>query len=179
MSEDKRVLILYGWEGSAHPHWQNYLEKELHKKGVAVCFPQLSNNKFPDLDIWLKEAVNTFNTFKPNIVVTHSLGNILWFHMCNKNLVNMINRLLLVAPPRDLSDFGELKSFFPVDIPKTLYSKETTLITSTNDVYLEMHEAEELAESLHVKHIVLEHAGHINASSGYGKWPWIVDEVLK
>ncbi|MEA1917506.1 MAG: alpha/beta hydrolase [Campylobacterota bacterium] len=178
-TENSRVLILYGWEGSPAPHWQNYLEKVLHKKGIAVCFPQLSNNYFPNLDVWLKEAANTFETFKPNIVVTHSLGNILWFHLCNRDLVTTLDKLILVAPPRDLSDYKDVKTFFPIKPPSNLYSKETILVTSTNDTYLNMGEAEELAEALHVEHIVLEKAGHINAVSGYGKWNWIVQEVLK
>ena len=40
--------------------------------------------------------------FKPDIVVCHSLANILWFHICDELDINL-DKLMLVAPIRNRS----------------------------------------------------------------------------
>jgi len=171
----KKVLILYGWHGSDAPHWQSWLKDELEKENYEVCFPQLSDNLRPKKDIWMKEALNAFNKAKPDIVITHSMGNTLWFHLCNEKLLSKVKNLLLVAPPRDLNDFEDVKSFFPVNTPHDLYAKEVLMVSSDNDPYMDIKESQKLSDTLGCELKVLEDAGHINADSGYGPWPWVLE----
>lgn len=173
----KKVMLIHGWKGSDLPHWQAWLAQELVIKNVAVAFVQLSNNDYPDKDIWTKEAYESINDFKPDTVICHSLGNALWFHLCQLNILEVQN-LLLVAPTRDLGDFEELKTFFPVTIPSSLKSKKSLMITSDNDPYLSVDEARMLQKQLQIEHIELHDAGHINSDSNYGQWNWVLDWTL-
>ena len=174
----QRVLILHGWQGSDAPHWQAWLAKELVKRDYDVAFPQFSDSMNPSLDVWMDEAKLLLQTFAPHIVVAHSMGNTLWFHLLNGGHVRPVKRTLLVAPPRDLSDYPEVKSFFPVATPTSLESEEALLVSSSSDPYMNQDEADALAKELGIKNRVIDEAGHINSDSGYGAWPWVLEWVL-
>jgi len=171
----KKVLILYGWHGSDAPHWQAWLKDELEKDGFKVSFPQLSDNLTPHKDVWMKESLEAFKAIQPDMVITHSMGNSLWFHLCNEKLLHKVEHLLLVAPPRDLSDYEDVKSFFPVKTPEDLYANEVLMVASDNDPYMGLEESKSLSERLGCELKVIHDAGHINSDSGYGPWPWVLE----
>ena len=54
--------------------------------------------------------------FKPNIVVCHSLANILWFHTCDE-LDIKLDKLMLVAPVSKI-EISWCKNIFPYPISK-------------------------------------------------------------
>lgn len=174
----KKVMILHGWHGSDLPHWQGWLAQELAVENCIVAFPQLSNNLTPQKEIWLQEALDAYHALKPDIVVCHSLGNILWFHMCAR-LDEKVQKLLLVAVPRDLSEFSEVESFFPNPLPTDLCSDEVLMVASDNDPYMSLEESHVMCETLGVALHVLHDAGHISSSSGFGPWPWVKEWVLQ
>ena len=175
----KKVLLLHGWGGSDSPHWQSWLAGELAKDYGKVSFLKFSNYDFPNLSMWKKELLQELEDFKPDIVVCHSLANTLWFHLCQDDNFLSVEKLYLVAPPSMECKIEELKSFFPLHIPKNPHAKETILISSTNDPYMSMKEVKELQNSLNVKMKILENAGHINADSGFGMWDWILEDIKK
>ena len=115
---NKKVLILHGWGGSPYPHWQAWSASELIKENYVVSFPQLPNKDLPTLDEWLDFLKKEFDHFKPDIVVCHSLANILWFHFVNKFEIKEIDKLMLVAPVSKSCEIQELKTFFPYPIVK-------------------------------------------------------------
>ncbi|NPA59062.1 MAG: serine hydrolase family protein, partial [Epsilonproteobacteria bacterium] len=169
-----RVLLLHGWGGSSHPHWQSYLASEIAKEYGCVSFLEFSEYDFPKMDVWRDELLQELKSFKPTIVICHSLANTLWFHLCNENVLDaVVQKLFLVAPPSLDTDIEELKEFFPLQLPKNLYAEQTLLITSTNDPYLTQEEAKQMQQNLNVEMEVLQDAGHINADSGFGEWEWM------
>lgn len=174
---NKKVLLLHGWGGSNFPHWQSWLAAELAKNYGTVSFLEFSDFDFPDLNIWKNELKDTLNSFQPDIVICHSLANTLWFHIVDD--IQEIQKLYLVAPPSFQCAVEEIKEFFPLELPTKTSAKETLLVSSTNDPYMTIGEAKELQKSLQIPIKVLENAGHINADSGYGEWPWILEEVKK
>lgn len=173
----KKVLLLHGWGGSDFPHWQSWLASEIAKDYAKVSFLRFSDFDFPIADTWKKELIDELNEFKPDIVICHSLANTLWFHLCNERAIAEVPNLFLVAPPSLDSKIEELKTFFPVKIPSSLYAKNSLLISSTNDPYMSIKEIKELQKTLGIEMQILEDAGHINADSGYGKWQWILDKI--
>lgn len=173
----KRVLLLHGWGGSDFPHWQSWLAGEIAKEYGCVNFLRLSDFERPKLELWLEELRAALRDFQPDIVVTHSLANTLWFHLCSRETLESIEKLYLVAPPSLECSIEALGEFFPLEVPKNLYAKEAILISSTNDPYMTLEEAKKLQEDLQIKMELLEDAGHINAESGYGEWPWILQEI--
>lgn len=175
----KKVLLLHGWGGSDFPHWQAWLATELIKDYGKVSFLEFSDFEFPILENWKKELKEELKEFNPDIVICHSLANTLWFHLCEDNDIEEVEKLYLVAPPSFHCEIQEIKSFFPMNLPVTTNAKESILISSTNDPYMTINEVKNLQESLGIEMITLENAGHINADSGYGKWPWMLEEVRK
>lgn len=175
----QKTLILHGWGGSDDPHWQAWLAGEIAKDYGTVSFPLLNNPHFPSKNRWMKQVKDLLSEFKPEVVICHSLGCTLWLHLCNEGEIIPIERLLLVAPPRLTCELETLKSFFPLDAPCSLYANEAMLVTSDNDPYMNQEEASMLQCSLGVEMTVLQNAGHINTDSGFGKWPWVKEWVMK
>jgi len=173
----KKVLLLHGWGGSDFPHWQSWLASEIAKNYGTVSFLEFSNFDFPDLNIWKKELQEELKSFQPDIVICHSLANTLWFHLQSE--IKKVKKLYLIAPPSLHCNVEEIKEFFPLPMPTNTSAEETLLISSTNDPYMTLEEAKELQKSLNIEMKVLENAGHINAESGYGEWPWILEEIKK
>ena len=176
----KKVLILHGWGGSDEPHWQWWLKGQLLEKGYEVSFPSFPNRDFPKFDEWMNTLEKEYNSFQPDIVVCHSLANILWFHFAQNNTLRELDKLMLVAPVRKTCNIKELKSFFPYPIPKKLNAKEIIMVGSTNDPYLSTEEAIGLQSDLNIGLKILDNAGHINAESGFGElscaFDWIERE---
>ena len=173
-----RTLLLHGWGGSDYPHWQAWLAGELAKDYGTVSFPLIQHPHYPHINRWKKEVKSHIKDFRPDTVICHSLANTLWFHLCNEGEIEPVEKLILVAPPSLNCDIETIKSFFPVTAPKNLFAKSAILVVSTNDPYMTQDEAWELQEILGIPMKVIENAGHINADSGYGEWPWIL-EYLK
>ena len=173
----KRVLLLHGWGGSDSPHWQSWLASEIAKDYGTVSFLKFSDFDFPNKNRWKEELLKELVDFKPNIVICHSLANILWFHLCNEENIKDVEKLFLVAVPSLKCEVEEIKSFFPVKAPKNLHAKEVLLVASTNDPYMTQDEAKEVQTLLGVEMEILVDAGHINSDSGYGKWSWMLNKI--
>ena len=170
----EKTLILHGWGGSDMPHWQAWLAGELAKDYGTVAFPLLDNPHFPTKNRWMKQFKQLLADFQPDTVVCHSLANTVWFHLCTEGEIKRVKRLLLVAPPKLDLELETIKTFFPVDIPTDLFADEVMLVTSNTDPYMTQDEATTLQAKLNVEMLVLDEAGHINADSGYGEWPWVL-----
>lgn len=173
----KRVLILHGLSGSIYPHWQAHLAIDLIKDDYTVSFPQLPNKNNPNLQEWKEFVKKEIKHFRPQIVVCHSLANILWFHICDELDISL-EKLMLVAPVRN-EELSEAKTFFPYPIPKDLKSKEIIMASSTNDPYLSLEEAIVLQSKLNIGMKIMENAGHINASAGFGKLDCALDWIKR
>jgi len=137
----KRVLILHGLNGSSYPHWQAHLQQDLLKNGYEVSFPILPNKDNPNLDDWIIALEFQMQTFKPQIIVCHSLANILWFHYINQGKMNYtLDKLMLVSPVSPMCTIQEIKSFFPYKLPSDLKSKISIMASSDNDPYISIDE---------------------------------------
>jgi predicted alpha/beta hydrolase family esterase len=174
----KKVLLLHGWGGSDYPHWQSWLAGEIARDYGCVNFLRFLDAQQPKLQVWMQQLEDTLEDFRPDIVVCHSLANTLWFHLCNTQKISAnIQKLYLVAPPSMECSITELQEFFPLKVPKKLYSDETLLITSTNDPYMTQEEAKILQKVLDVPMKIIQNGGHLNVQSGYGAWPWILKDL--
>ncbi len=182
MSNNDKVLILHGWGGSDAPHWQAELAAAVAKNYGTVSFPLLDNCHFPSKNRWIKQLKEILEAFKPDTVVCHSLANTLWFWLCEEEdfmqEISKVKRLFMVSPPSLTTDVDTIKTFFPCKMPPKLYAKEIKMIISDNDPYIEIAEAQTIASRYDIPLNIIKNAGHINADSGYGKWPLIEKLVL-
>ena len=173
-----RVLLLHGWGGSDFPHWQSWLAGELAKEYGCVSFPELPNKDAPKLEEWMDAVTDELESVPFDVVVCHSLGNIVWFHLAKRRLLPYtVKKLLLVAPPSLQCEIAELSSFFPLDLPQELFAEDIELIASGDDPYITLDEVQSIAEQLKITPTILEKAGHINAQSGFGAWEDIKKRV--
>ena len=175
----KKVLILHGWGGSPFSHWQAWTASELIKENYEVSFPQLPNKDLPTLGVWLDFLKEEFDHFKPDIVVCHSLANILWFHFVNKFDIYRLEKLMLVSPVSQSCEISELKTFFPYPVVKDLKAKEIIMVGSTNDPYMSVDEIMNLQAELNIGLKILDDAGHINEKSGYGELSCAVEWIKR
>ena len=172
-----KVLILHGWGGSDHPHWQSELASEIAKHYGTVSFPLLDNCHFPSKNRWVKQVKKLLEEFKPDTVVCHSLANTLWFWLCEEDIAT-VERLFMVSPPSLTTTENTIKTFFPCPSPQNICAKEVHLLTSDNDPWIKVDEAQTIANNFDATFTVIKNAGHINADSNYGKWELIEELVL-
>ena len=177
MSHNDKVLILHGWGGSDAPHWQAELAAEIAKNYGTVSFPLLDNCHFPSKNRWVKQVKALLEEFKPDTVVCHSLANTLWLWLCQEE-IPQVKKLFMVSPPSLTTKEATIKTFFPCEMPETLYAKEIQMIVSDNDPYIRVAEAEAMAKHYAIPLTIIKDAGHINADSGYGKWELMEELVM-
>ena len=79
-----------------------------------VSFPAFPSRNNPDLQEWKAFLKKEIEHFKPQIVVCHSLANLLWFHTCDELDINL-DKLMLVAHVRN-EVLEDAKTFFPYPI---------------------------------------------------------------
>ena len=174
----KRVLILHGWGGSDFPHWQAHLASDLIQNNYIVSFPELPNKFSPTLKEWMEFLKVEMDHFKPDIVVCHSLGNILWFHYLNTYDIQNLEKLMLVSPVSPACKIPEIKTFFPFKVPVDLKSTSHIIVSSDNDPYISVDELYILKDILGTSLKIIENAGHLNTDSGYGKLSCATDWIV-
>ncbi|HOI82999.1 MAG TPA: alpha/beta hydrolase [Campylobacterales bacterium] len=175
-SSKPKILILHGWGGSDFPHWQSWLASELAKAGYPVYFPQLPFMHTPRKKVWLETLEQAIESFKPDRVVCHSLGNMLWFWYAKAYPKANFEKVLLVAPPARSTNIKAIDTFFPYPKAATL-SGNALFVASTNDKYMNIHEAQELQKELGCEMKIIENGGHLNSDAGYGAWPFAYEWI--
>lgn len=176
-------LILHGFGGSTGGHWQEWLAHELQGREKSVWFPQFTNWDHPDKTDWLAELKQTIAHIpeeEPLRVITHSLGCILWMHYAAQPNTRIAESVTLVSPPACDTKMQELRSFFPVPEGYDYLRKSarhSLLITATNDPYLPPEKWAQYAP-YRVPIRILPDVGHINVSSHFGPWPWMLEHCL-
>ncbi|RYL89790.1 alpha/beta fold hydrolase [Sporolactobacillus sp. THM7-4] len=176
-------LILHGLGGSGEGHWQRWLYNELKKRNKSVFFPQFSGQDRPVKEIWLEQlnhVIGSIPETDPLVVVTHSLGCILWIHYAAQAARRRVKRAILVSPPSQYLSISEIRNFFP--LPETKDSlataaDKTMFVMSANDPYLPQQAVSQYFE-YGVPCVILPGMGHINVESGWGPWPWILESCL-
>lgn len=173
------ILLIHGWGGSGPGHWQNWLSDELAAEGIPVDYPVLPDADTPNLNVWLAtlEAVRMCQDQPPD-VIAHSLGAVTVLHWIERtNGRNLFNRVLLVSPPSPRNAAPEVASFLPIpcDLMEKVRSAcaSVSLIGAKDDPFARPKDFEAYGQVLGVQPHLFETGGHLNAASGYGRWPWI------
>lgn len=162
-----QYFIIPGYGNSGPNHWQTYFESQLPN---CKRIEQKSWDK-PLCEDWVNTIHEAIMASTPEniVLVSHSMGGIaiaLWAQKFNIK----IKGAFIVAPP-DLEnpymDLG-LESFTP--IPQIKLPFKSIIVASDSDHWITLDRSKEFAQNWGSKLIVLENAGHINSSAGFGKW---------
>jgi uncharacterized protein len=162
------VLIVPGLGGSGEHHWQTHLERSLPD---AARVHQNDWDR-PDLTQWLNRLVQAVEARPAAILVAHSLGCPLVAHLAAQRPGLPVAAALLVAPA-DVDSArhtpGHTRGFAP--IPRLPLPFRSVVVASTNDPFIELERARDLANGWGAEFINVGPRGHINIASGFGPWP--------
>jgi uncharacterized protein len=175
------TVLLHGINGSGPEHWQTWLSGQLTEAGREVRFPGLPNADSPDLIEWLA-ALDEALTGLPDDgfdVLAHSLGAALWMHHALAATdAPRPARVALVALPAAGLLPAEASTFAPIPLDVDAIRRAadgTVLVGGDDDPYCPGGIARVYGAPLKMAATVIPSAGHINAESGYGPWPAVLD----
>ena len=166
------ILIVPGYRGSGPDHWQTFLERRL----AVASRVQMPSWTEPRREEWvdaLEQAIAS--CARPPVLVAHSLGCIAVAHWA-AGTRRPVEAALLVAPcdvERPALP-GSLREFAP--LPRAKLHFPSWILASTDDPYLDVGRARDLAHDWGARLNVLGARGHINVASGFG--PWFEGEAL-
>jgi uncharacterized protein len=161
------VLIVPGLGGSGPDHWQTHLERSLR---VADRVRQEDWDR-PDLVRWIECLAQAVEKRRRVILVAHSLGCPLVAHLAARRLDLSIAAALLVAPADVDSNRhtpGHTRGFSPIPLAPLPF--RSIVVASTNDPFIDVDRARELAVSWKADFVNAGPSGHINVASGFGRW---------
>jgi uncharacterized protein len=162
------ILIVPGLGGSGQQHWQTHLERSL--PGAARVYQ--SDWDKPKLSQWLERLAQAVEERPDALLVAHSLACPLVAHLAAKRPDLPVAAALLVAPA-DVDSPGRTPShthgFAP--IPRLPLPFRSTVVASTNDPFIALERARDLAAAWGSEFVDVGACGHINVASGFGRWP--------
>lgn len=166
------VLTVPGLDNSGPDHWQTIWEQNRSDCRRV----ELGMWDRPHRNTWVNQlnlAVRQAN--QPIVLAAHSLGCLAvawWAQLEQPGEHSNVVGALLVAPPE--------VDFFPLDdriatfapTPAAILPFPSILVASQNDPYMGYRSARRLAKSWGSNFADAGRAGHINAQSGLGEWPF-------
>ena len=156
------TLIIPGLNSSGLAHWQTWFETRLPD---AVRVVQ-SDWKSADLPQWSRRVRREISRHEgPILIAAHSFG-VLAAVQAAEDHRERIAGALLVAPA-DPDKFGVSEH-----LPQGQLGFPTTIVASLNDPWLSIDKAARLAARWGSNFIDIGAAGHINAETGFGPWPY-------
>lgn len=170
----RHVLLLHGY-GHTRPagHWLWWLHDELVERGMEVRYPQMPTPESPVLSEWIDSATTELGLLGngDRVVVTHSLGCLLWMHMRERGLATA-DRVLMVSPPTLDRVPAPAAGFAlePDPTGVTLMARERDHVRS---VGLDEYSAGR-ADAV----VTIPGEGHINLDDGHGPFPPALQWVL-
>ena len=165
------VLILPGWQGSGPGHWQSRWEA-LHG------FQRVEQHDWMrplrgDWSMRLEETLLGLDASTPAVLVAHSLGcQLVAAWAAHSRQTRRVKAALLVAPADPERE--ALRAVLPSWSPPALQPLpfRSTVIASRNDPYCPWARSQAFAQAWGSALLDAGQAGHLNADSGLGDWPW-------
>jgi predicted alpha/beta hydrolase family esterase len=163
-----QFVIVPGIDNSDEQHWQSIWEAEW---GPAATRIAVGSWTAPDLDDWvgaIERAVRMAGT--PDVVLVAHSGGCWAAASWVANRESDARGVFLVAPPDHHGDlFRSAASSFTAVVPEPL-ELPGLMVSSDTDPYCAPQVAEQLAADWGVPRIGVGRLGHINSSSGIGRW---------
>ena len=160
------------------------MKKELQYKKCNVIVPQFPTPDGQTLKNWLE----TFEQYadlvqEDSIFIGHSLGGLFMLSLLEKYKVKLA---VFVAsfgkPPGNKFDEG-MKTFAAPERLEFDWQKiygnchKSMVFYGDNDPYVGFGTAQQLSRNLHAKFHLVKGAGHFNGSTGWIKFPLLLDEL--
>jgi predicted alpha/beta hydrolase family esterase len=189
-STKRSFLILHGWDNfRPEGHWQRVLADALRARGERVEYPQLPDGAHPTVEAWqdaLGEALKAAAADGSRVVVlAHSLACLLWLGARPADADDLVERVLLVAPPARefVAGIPEIAAFAELE-PSSIVRRggaatPVRIAASDADPYCPPGAEAAFGEPLGIPVTIIPGGGHLELSAGYGEWPaalaWSLD----
>jgi predicted alpha/beta hydrolase family esterase len=157
-----------GLAGSDRGHWQTIWEEQNRNDFSRV---EQDNWDWPVREQWVERLQEKVHLLRhPVILIAHSLGCITLVHWSLRYTSDNVRGALLVAPAdaEESTRLSFVDGFTP--IPEHILPFPSTLVASTNDIYMRIERSAHFAAKWGSKFVNVGRLGHINASSGLGDW---------
>lgn len=161
------VLIVPGIGNSGPAHWQSRWEQ----KYPAVTRITQRDWDHPDRETWVAALDAAIQAMGPCIVVAHSLGCLVVAHWAQWRRQRLRGVLMVAIPdPSGPSFPAEARGFEA--LPAQWHGGPLTVVSSDDDPYSSPSFTQRCVADWGARHQVLGSAGHLNAASGLGDWPF-------
>jgi predicted alpha/beta hydrolase family esterase len=166
--KDCEILIIPGYTGASHDHWQSRWERML---STARRVHQTEWSK-PVREDWVASIAHAVNAAeRPVVLVAHSLGIPAVIHAIPQFRKTVAGGFLVAPPdvanpairPRHIMTFGPY--------PREPLPFPSVTIASRNDPFCDFEIAADIAAAWGSRLMDAGEAGHLNAQAGYGPWP--------
>lgn len=156
------TLIVPGLNSSGSAHWQSWFEAQI-PDAIRVIQADWKRANLPEWSSRVRREIS--RRPGPVLIAAHSFGALAAVQAA-EDYRERIAGVLLVAPA-DPDKFGVADA-----LPPGRVGFPATIVASSNDPWLSIDGAVALAVRWGAKLVDLGQAGHINAESGYGPWPF-------
>lgn len=168
MQKEYTVLIIPGYDSSGPTHWQTLWEQE-NPDYVRV---QQRDWLKPICSEWVQAVDDAIRSHPgPKVLVGHSLGCTTITKWAEHHQGDIIGALLVAPPDLESPAVTAIVQNFGSNTQRRL-NFPSIIVASTNDIYCSLETSKQLASSWGSKLVTIESAGHINADSGFGPWPY-------
>jgi predicted alpha/beta hydrolase family esterase len=169
------ILIIPGLGGSGPHHWQTCLERSF----PATARVHQDDWDRPDRGTWVERLASAIEAAPGAVLVAHSLGCAVVAHLAAERPDLTIEAALLVAPADvESADHtpAHLRCFAPM--PRGRLPFRSVVVPSTNDPFITLARARELADAWGADFVDAGPLGHINVDAGLGLGPWPAGERI-
>lgn len=181
----KNYFIIHGSYGNPYKNWIPWLKRELSKRKINCIVPNFPSPYKQDYESWnkiLKAYLDIGLITENTTFITHSLGGIFIAKFLIQNKVT-IKKLITVSGFNHIKfeEDNSLYDSFYIDSKelKTVekYCYERICIYSDNDPYVPINEAENFANMINAKKLLIEQVGHFNEKSGYTEFKELLNYI--
>jgi len=165
--QNKRILIIHGWESNSKEHWFLEEKERLEKLGHVVIVPDMPNSFHPQQDAWV-DVITNFAPDDNSILIGHSLGGVAVLRYLEGS--TKISKCILIATPiskltRVGYNFSPIKNFLEPNfnwekIKKNC--KEFIVMNQTNDRSVPLQHGKDLANNVGGKLEIVEGENHFD-----------------
>lgn len=179
-----KIFIIHGTKGSSGGNWFPWLRRELELLGHTVFVPDFPTPENQNLQSWMDAFEDYLHLIdNDTILVGHSLGPAFLLSVLER-IPEPVKAAFFVVGfigPLGLPEFDALnKTFTEKRFDWTTIRnncKKFYVINSDNDPYVPLEKGKELAKNLKTEVMIIKNAGHINAESGFTKFPLLLEKI--
>lgn len=178
-------FIIHGSYGNPYKNWIPWLKSQLSKRKLNCIVPNFPSPEKQNYECWKKvlEAYLEIGCITEDTTfVTHSLGGIFIAKFLLEHQVK-IKKIITVAGFNNIKFDEENELYNSFYIAKEELKKvqecclERVSLYSNNDPYVPMLDAEEFANELQAKKVLIKDAGHFNEKFGYNEFREILEFI--